>query len=143
MVINAYTTGPLMRVNTWQTVAMTASTTETVAESEATCCSPVTGGILTTGEAYQLARTLKALADPTRLRLLSMVAAHQSGEACICELIDPVGLSQGTVSHHMKVLVDAGFLTREQRGKWAYYAVVPGALESIALSIASPAAALA
>ena len=121
---------------------MTASLAR-IAESEAACCSPVTGGILTTGEADQLARTLKALADPTRLRLLSMVAAHESGEACICELIDPVGLSQGTVSHHMKVLVDAGFLTREQRGKWAYYAVVPGALESIALSIASPAAALA
>ena len=118
---------------------MTASLTLTVAESEATCCSPVTGGILTTDEADQLARTLKALADPTRLRLLSMVAAHQSGEACICELIEPVGLSQGTVSHHMKVLVDAGFLTREQRGKWAYYAVVPGALEAIALSIATPA----
>ena len=98
---------------------------------------------MTTGEADQLARTLKALADPTRLRLLSMVAAHQSGEACVCELIEPVGLSQGTVSHHMKVLVDAGFLTREQRGKWAYYAVVPGALEAIALSIATPARALA
>ena len=122
---------------------MTASLTLTVAESEAICCSPVTGGILTTDEADQLARTLKALADPTRLRLLSMVAAHQSGEACICELIEPVGLSQGTVSHHMKVLVDAGFLTRDQRGKWAYYAVVPGALEAIALSIATPATALA
>ena len=122
---------------------MTASpTTQSTAESEASCCSPVTGGILTTGEADQLARTLKALADPTRLRLLSMVAAHESGEACVCELIQPVGLSQGTVSHHMKVLVDAGFLTREQRGKWAYYALVPGALEAIALSIASPAGAL-
>jgi len=121
---------------------MTASLTLTVAESEATCCSPVTGGILTNDEADQLARRLKALADPTRLRLLSMVAAHQGGEACICELIEPVGLSQGTVSHHMKVLVDAGFLTRDQRGKWAYYAVVPGALEAIAVGIASPATAL-
>ena len=71
---------------------------------EAACCSPVTSGILTHAEADQLARTLKALADTTRLRLLSMVAAHENGEACVCELIDPVGLSQGTVSHHMKIL---------------------------------------
>jgi ArsR family transcriptional regulator len=107
---------------------------------EAACCSPVTSGILTHTEADQLAHTLKALADTTRLRLLSIVAAHENGEACVCELIDPVGLSQGTVSHHMKILVDAGFLTREQRGKWAYYAVVPEALTSVALSIASPTA---
>ena len=143
MAINAYLTLALIRVNAWHTGAMTASLTQTVAQPEATCCSPVTGGTLSGGEADQLARRLKALADSTRLRLLSIVAAHESGEACVCELIDPLGLSQGTVSHHMKVLVEAGFLTREQRGKWAYYAVVPGALESIALSIASPAAALA
>jgi ArsR family transcriptional regulator len=122
---------------------MTASPAQTVAESAATCCSPVTADILTNGAADQLAHTLKALADPTRLRLLSMVAAHESGEACVCELIDPLGLSQGTVSHHVKVLVEAGFLTREQRGKWAYYAVVPGALEALALSIAQATAALA
>jgi ArsR family transcriptional regulator len=117
---------------------MTASLTQTVAESEATCCSPVTRGILTNAEADQLARRLKALADTTRLRLLSIVASHENGEACVCELIDPVGLSQGTVSHHMKVLVEAGLMTREQRGKWAYYAVVPEALASLALSIANP-----
>jgi ArsR family transcriptional regulator, arsenate/arsenite/antimonite-responsive transcriptional repressor len=102
------------------------------------CCSPVTDGILTHAEADQLARTLRAIADTTRLRLLSMVAAHENGEACVCELIDPVGLSQGTVSHHMKVLVEAGLMTREQRGKWAYYTVVPEALASLALSIANP-----
>jgi len=109
-----------------------------VAESETTCCSPITSGILSNSEADQLARRLKALADSTRLRLLSMVAAHENGEACVCELIDPVGLSQGTISHHMKVLVEAGFLTREQRGKWAYYTVVPGTLESLAINIANP-----
>jgi ArsR family transcriptional regulator, arsenate/arsenite/antimonite-responsive transcriptional repressor len=119
---------------------MTASPLQTVATVEAACCSPVTSGILTHPEADQLARTLKALADTTRLRLLSIVAAHDNGEACVCELIDPVGLSQGTVSHHMKILVEAGFLTREQRGKWAYYAVVPEALASLALSIANPTA---
>jgi len=117
---------------------MTASATAKVATVEAACCSPVTSGILTHTEADQLARTLKALADTTRLRLLSIVASHKNGEACVCELIDPVGLSQGTVSHHLKILVEAGFLTREQRGKWAYYAAVPEALASLALSIANP-----
>jgi ArsR family transcriptional regulator len=117
---------------------MTASATSKVATAAAACCTPVTSGILTHTEADQLARTLKALADTTRLRLLSIVASHENGEACVCELIDPVGLSQGTVSHHLKILVEAGFLTREQRGKWAYYAVVPGALASLALSIANP-----
>ena len=119
---------------------MTAAAIQKVATVEGACCSPVTSGILPQADADQLARTLKALADTTRLRLVSMVAAHENGEACVCELIDPVGLSQGTVSHHMKILVEAGFLTREQRGKWAYYAVVPEALASLALSIANPTA---
>jgi ArsR family transcriptional regulator len=119
---------------------MTASPIQKVTTVEAACCSPVTNGILTHAEADQLARTLKAIADTTRLRLLSMVAAHDNGEACVCELIDPVGLSQGTVSHHMRVLVEAGLMTREQRGKWAYYAVVPEALASLALSVANPTA---
>lgn len=105
----------------------------------AECCpAPLTGGILSSEDAEQLARVLKALADPTRLRLLSMVAAHEGGEACICDLTDPVGLTQGTVSHHMKVLVEAGILTREQRGKWAYYALVSNTLTSLAASIAHP-----
>jgi len=107
------------------------------------CCSPLAHEPLSQTAAEAIAPLLKALADPVRLRLMSLVASREGGEACICELIEPVGLSQGTVSHHMKVLVDAGFLTRDQRGKWAYYAVVPGALEAIALSIASPATALA
>jgi ArsR family transcriptional regulator, arsenate/arsenite/antimonite-responsive transcriptional repressor len=79
-----------------------------------------------------LANVLKAVADPTRLQLLSMVAAHERGEACICDLTGPVGLTQPTVSHHMKVLVEAELLTREQRGKWAYYRLVPAALEQLA-----------
>lgn len=102
------------------------------------CCSPVTGGVLTIAEADQLAHVLKAVADPTRLRLLSIVAARADGEACVCDLIEPVGLSQGTVSHHLKVLVDAGLLTREQRGKWAYYALIPDALDALAATIADP-----
>nr|WP_245961836.1 metalloregulator ArsR/SmtB family transcription factor [Quadrisphaera granulorum] len=83
-------------------------------------------------DAVALARTLKALADPARLRLLSLVAAHEGGEACVCDLTEPLGLSQPTVSHHLKVLVEAGLLTRDKRGVWAYYALVPGALDSLA-----------
>ena len=97
----------------------------------ALCCSPLQRAALTTGEAQALARTLKALADPTRLRLVSLVAAH-GGEACVCDLTEPVGLSQPTVSHHLKVLVDAGLMTRDKRGVWAYYALVPGALDAVA-----------
>lgn len=94
------------------------------------CTSPPHGG-LTEPEASELARRLKALADPTRLRLLSIIAAHEGAEACVCDLTEPVGLSQPTVSHHLKVLTRAGLVTREQRGVWAYYAIVPGALESV------------
>lgn len=104
------------------------------------CCSPVTGGVLDVDAADRLARLFKALGDPTRVRLLSMIAAAEAGEACICDLTAPVGLSQPTVSHHMKLLVDAGLVTREQRGKWAYYAVVPEALESLADALAPRAA---
>lgn len=97
-----------------------------------TCCAPLTRDPLDADTAQRLAGVLKAIAEPTRLRLLSLVAAHADGEACICDLTDPVRLSQPTVSHHMKVLVDAGLLTREQRGKWAYYRLVPGTLDALA-----------
>ena len=103
------------------------------------CCSPVVREVIQPAEAETLAGGFKALADPTRLRLISLVAAHEDAEACVCELTDPVGLSQPTVSHHLKILVDAGILTREQRGKWAYYRLVPGALDALAALIASPA----
>jgi len=111
------------------------------------CCSPVSGEPMDLPAAERLAGVLKALAEPTRLRLLSLVAARAEGEACICDLTAPVGLSQPTVSHHMKVLTDAGLLTREQRGKWAYYRLVPRALDTLAALLtsgpapASPAAA--
>lgn len=101
-------------------------------EVGAACCSPVTGGVLSAEEAEQLARTFKALGDPTRIRLLSLIAASEGGEACICDLTDPVGLSQPTVSHHMKQLVDVGLATREQRGRWAYFRVVDDALDQAA-----------
>ena len=92
------------------------------------CCTPLTSEAMDAERADGLAKKLKALADPTRLRLVSIVAASEDTEACVCDLIEPVGLSQPTVSHHLKILMDAGFLTRSKRGTWAYYKLVPGAL---------------
>lgn len=83
-------------------------------------------------DAVGLARTLKALADPVRLRLLSLIAAHEGGEACVCDLVEPVGLSQPTVSHHLKVLTEAGLITRDKRGVWAYFTLAPGAVAAVA-----------
>lgn len=102
---------------------------------EAACCG--TGGTpaLEVAEAERLAGLLKAVADPARLRLLSLVARSAGGEACICDLTGPVALSQPTVSHHMRVLVDAGLLAREQRGRWAYYRLVAGAAETLAAAL--------
>ena len=100
--------------------------------STATCCSPITGGAMSAEEATTLAARFKAMGDPTRLRLLSLVAAHENGEACVCDLNEPLDLSQPTVSHHLKILVDAGLLTRTKRGTWSYYALVPGALPALA-----------
>lgn len=104
------------------------------------CCSPVTGGVLAVDAAERLARVFKALGDPTRVRLLSLIAAHTDGEACVCDLTDPVGLSQPTVSHHLKQLAEAGLITREQRGKWAYYRVVQTALDTVADTLRRPSA---
>jgi ArsR family transcriptional regulator len=101
------------------------------------CCAPLTRRTLPAENAEGLARSLKALADPTRLRLISIVAASAGQEACACDLTVPVGLSQPTVSHHLKVLTDAGFLTRTQRGTWAYFSLVPGALDSVARLLVS------
>ena len=98
------------------------------------CAPPLTEPI-TAEQAVALSRLLKALADPTRLRLVSMVAAHEGGEACVCELTEPLGLTQPTISHHLKVLIDAGILTRDKRGVWAYYAIVPGALGNAVASV--------
>jgi ArsR family transcriptional regulator len=97
----------------------------------AACCSPLAGGVLDEEAAERLARAFRALGDRHRVRLLSLIAASDGGEACICDLTEPLGLAQPTVSHHMKLLADAGLVTREQRGKWAYYRVVPDALRAL------------
>lgn len=99
------------------------------------CCASVTGGVLDDATAERLARVFKALGDPTRVRLLSLIAAADQGEACICDLTEPVGLSQPTVSHHMKLLTDAGLISREQRGKWAYYRIVDETLTAMARAL--------
>ncbi|MGH7316801.1 MAG: ArsR/SmtB family transcription factor [Candidatus Rokuibacteriota bacterium] len=94
------------------------------------CCSPLQG-VLDDDEARRLAAAFKVLGDPARLKLLSLIAAGPGGEACVCDLIEPLGLRQPTVSHHLKVLHEAGIVTRERRGAWAYYRIVPDALESL------------
>ncbi len=101
------------------------------------CCSPLVRTPLDADQAAALAQILKAIADPTRLRLLSLIAAHDGGQACVCELTEPVGLTQPTVSHHLKVLTDAGLLSREKRGVWAYFTVVPDALDALAAAISA------
>lgn len=97
------------------------------------CCPPLQDAPLSQAEAAELARGFAALADPARLRLLSLVA--QSGEVCACDLVEPLGKSQPTVSHHLKILTEAGLLIREKRGVWAWYSLVPGRLAALAGSL--------
>jgi ArsR family transcriptional regulator len=94
-------------------------------------CPPLLQGQLEADEAQRLAASLKVLADPARLRLLSLIQAQPDGEACVCHLTEPLGLGQPTVSHHLKVLREAGLVEREQRGSWAYYRVIPEPLAAL------------
>ncbi|MHA7244871.1 ArsR/SmtB family transcription factor [Paeniglutamicibacter antarcticus] len=99
-------------------------------------CATATGGeLLSVPRAGVLATRFKALADPNRLRILSIVSGSSAAETCVCDLSAPLGLGQPTVSHHLKILVEAGLLNREKRGVWAYYSLVPGALEALAATI--------
>ncbi|MFJ6344563.1 ArsR/SmtB family transcription factor [Pseudarthrobacter oxydans] len=99
---------------------------------DASCCVPSDKPVLDIEEAQRKALVFKALADPNRLRLLSIVKAEDSGESCVCDLTEPLDLGQPTVSHHLKILVEAGILHREKRGTWAYYSLVPGVMDDIA-----------
>jgi ArsR family transcriptional regulator, arsenate/arsenite/antimonite-responsive transcriptional repressor len=117
---------------------MSSATVPVTVEDLAACCSPLTGGILDAQAAERLAGVFKALADPARVKLLSLIAA--AGEACVCDLTEPLELAQPTVSHHMKILVETGLVAREQRGKWAYYRVNSDALDRVAQLISSPKA---
>jgi ArsR family transcriptional regulator len=98
----------------------------------AACCTPMTREPLSADQANQVSTLLKALADPVRLRLMSLVLAHFGGEACVCDLTDAFELSQPTISHHLKVLHEVGLLAREKRGVWVYYRARQDALNSIA-----------
>jgi ArsR family transcriptional regulator len=111
------------------------SPAETVA-----CCSPLSREPLSQAAAEQVAPLLKALADPVRLRLMSLVASHEGGEACVCDLNEAFELSQPTISHHLKVLHDAGLLERDKRGVWVYYKARTEALAGLGALIGDPAA---
>src|SRR4029078_9964183 len=97
----------------------------------AACCSPLVSEPLDAARATAIAPLLKALADPVRLRLLSLVASHADGEACVCDLNDAFDLPQPTISHHLKVLHEVGLLDRTKRGVWVYYAIKPDALADL------------
>ena len=106
-------------------------------EIDVACCPPLLSAPLGEEDAETLASALQALADPARLRLLSLIASCPDSEACGCDLTTPIGLSQPTVSHHLKVLHEAGLLDRERRGKWVYFKVRPEPLASLR-SVLSP-----
>ncbi|MGZ4427664.1 MAG: metalloregulator ArsR/SmtB family transcription factor [Nocardioidaceae bacterium] len=103
------------------------------------CCSPLMREPLSAERAEQVSPLLKALADPVRLRLLSLVASHADGEACVCDLTDAFDLSQPTISHHLKVLHATGLLDRSKRGVWVYYKVRADALAGLATLIGGTA----
>lgn len=106
------------------------------------CCTPLARQPLSEGDAKALAGVFKALSDPVRLRLLSLIASFEGGEACVCDLTGPFDVSQPTISHHLRVLREAGLIDCERRGTWVYYWVLPGALERLG-TVLSPTAAAA
>jgi len=110
--------------------------TSSLAQGEP-CCTPLVREPLTADWAGDLARMFKALGDPARLRLLSLVASHAGGEACVCDLSVSFDLSQPTISHHLKVLRETGLLQCERRGTWVYYRVVPSALAQLSAVLGS------
>ena len=109
---------------------------------DAECCAQVLAAPLGETESERLAAALRVLADPARLRLLSIIGAQPDGEACVCNLTTPLGLSQPTVSHHLKVLTEAGLLGREKRGRWVYYWVRPEPLELLRGALEAPIGAV-
>ncbi|MFX1787232.1 ArsR/SmtB family transcription factor [Prescottella equi] len=103
------------------------------------CCSPITREPLTSDWASDLARMFKAIGDPVRLRMLSLIASHENGESCVCDISPAFELSQPTISHHLKVLREAGLLDCERRGTWVYYRVIPSALAQLSAVLSSEA----
>ncbi len=101
-------------------------------QDQRTCCAPLTRAPLDAGEAARLAHVLKALADPARLRLLSLIGSHDGGDACVCDLTGAFDLTAPTISHHLKVLREAGLITADRRGTWVYYRLAAAALADLA-----------
>lgn len=116
---------------TTTTSASAATMSAATTGAAAACCGITTPGGLSREQAEANATLLKAVADPVRLRLLSMIRDSDGGEACVCDLTPAVGLAQPTVSHHLKVLTEAGLIEREKRGTWAWFRVVPSRLEDV------------
>ena len=113
-----------------------ARTRTTVVEDEAACCTSVLAAPIDGPRAEDLAQAFSALADPVRLRLLSLIA--DAGEVCACDLLEPLDRSQPTVSHHTKALADAGLIVGEKRGRWVWWSVVPGRLGELRDALAAP-----
>lgn len=99
--------------------------------AEQTCAPTLLATPMDREEAEDLARLLKAIADPARLQVMSLLRSVEAGEACVCDLTTPLGLSQSTVSHHLKILADAGLVRRDRRGTWSYYSLVPEGMDRI------------
>lgn len=102
----------------------------------AACCPQILGSPISADDAETAARVFKALADPTRVRLLSLIASAPTGEVCVCDLVDGLDLSQPTISHHLRLLFDAGLVDRERRGTWAYYRLRPETVEAMSAALA-------
>jgi ArsR family transcriptional regulator len=111
-----------------------------ILDSGSACCTGLAAAPLDAGHAVELAAVFKALGDPVRLRLLSMIASRQGGETCVCELTPAFELSQPTISHHLKLLRQAGLIDCERRGTWVYYWVLPATLERLAAVLRTPGA---
>ena len=118
-------------------LCMSKSLLELTPVQSAACCAPLSRAPMSSKQAEEIAPLLKALADPVRLRLMSLVTSHAGGEACVCDLSGAFELSQPTISHHLKVLHEVGLLDRSKRGVWVYYRTRPEALTSLAELIAS------
>jgi ArsR family transcriptional regulator, arsenate/arsenite/antimonite-responsive transcriptional repressor len=107
------------------------------------CCTPLVREPLDEADAKSLAGVFKALADPVRLRLLSLIASHEGGEACVCDLTEPFDVTQPTISHHLKVLREAGLISADRRGTWVYYRARHEALDRLGSLLSTDAPATA
>ncbi len=106
-----------------------------LSKSVGSCCSPLLMGRLTPEEAVRLAGIFRVLGEPVRLQMLSLIAAQPNKEVCACELVKPVGLSQPTISHHLKVMYETGLLEKERRGTWIYYRIMPEQLAMLGAAL--------